>query len=625
MLRILVLLIVCTACSKPRPSVAVLEKASGPVTRIAGGRGNAQNAVLGTKFYLRDIVRTQAGEAELTLRDGARVAMPPHSALQFVEGANMVGLEIEEGTITLSGTGTYNLEMGTLSLEQGSVRVGSKTVQLVLGRGELVRSGESVPLEPNKILSLELGQGTLAAVTVAVADAAVAADAGVVDAMPDAGVAAGVAIEVKGDGATMQRAGDARPSKVASGTSTLEPGTRITLDAKTTASIGVRGTTLELAPGSRAKVTAALELELEAGAASVRVAAGQSDHVRVPGGQVKPNATPTTGAETRIDIARGNATITAVTGGAQLIGKRGDPVELPPGESATVRANGSVAPGELVSPAYFDYELEAGKPSSLTIHDSTGTTAVRFGFISVCKDEGAVELDRNALFRSPLVAVGKRHANLMVRAGNWSYRVRCITDGTRGDAVVSGRITVVRDRGVRPLPKDPPHFEIATDGRNYRLDYQSRIPDVHIRSGGRGSVFKLRLASGTDERVLSSSTGSFSIPGHSLREREYTFWVERDGVKSKVSTLRIGFDQTAAQVYIEAPTDGRPWGPHVEVEGATLPGWSATIDGKAVASDKNTRRFSTIVPAPKEARAIAIQLAHPERGVHVYIRRGAPR
>jgi hypothetical protein len=276
-----------------------------------------------------------------------------------------------------------------------------------------------------------------------------------------------------------------------------------------------------------------------------------------------------------------------------------------------------------VIPAFFDYELRVGDPGNVTIHDPAGATAVRFAFASVCSTSGAIELDRDALFRAPLVSAGDSAALLMVRAGHWTYRVRCTTNGGRGNAVATGRVTVLRDRGTRPLPEDPPRFEIAADGRNYRLDYQTRIPDVHIRAGGQGSTFKLHLASGNDERVISSATESFNVAGTSLREREYTFWVDRDGAKSKVSTLRIGFDQTTAQVYIESPIDGRPWGPELEVAGATLPGWSAAIDGKPITPDQNTRRFRTLTPAPKDARAIAIQLSHPEHGVHVYLRRGA--
>ena len=579
-----------------------MDKASGPVQRQ--GAGEARAAPVGTKFYLDDIVRTTTGAAELALATGGRIEMPPNTALRFVARVGLTGMVIENGTITLSGTGKYRLELGTLTLVNGTVRIGggkTPSVELVFGRGELDRDdGQHTPLEANKVLVL--GIGTLVANV----------DAGVADAPIHAPSSEDITIEVSGDGATMQAPGDTKWGKLGSGS--VAPGTRIALDAKTTAKLTIRGTTLDLAPGTRALVTSSRDIQIEVGAATAH-AGSDGGQIAVPGGQVK---LPANGAAI-IDVgARGDAKVTAVTEGVQLIGKRGS-VDVRQGELALVQKAGGVAPGELVIPAHYDYELRVGEPANITLHDPAGATAVRFAFATACKG-GTIELARSSQFRSPLISVGDSAAHLMVRSGRWAYRVRC-----NGDQVASGHIIVLRDRGTRPLPKDPSRFEIAADGRNYRLDYQTRIPDVQLRAGGKGTTFKLHLASGKDERVFSSATGSFKVPGTTLREREYTFWVERDGVKSRVSTLRIGFDQTTAQVYIETPVDGRPWGPHIEVAGATLPGWTATIDGKSIPADKDTRRFGTLIPAPKDARAVAIQLSHPERGVHVYLRRGARR
>ena len=600
--RIVILLFACAACSSSKAAVAVLDKASAPVQRHAAGEAHA--APVGTKFYLDDIVRTTTGTAELALTTGGRIEMPPNTALRFVARVGLTAMVIENGTITLSGTGNYRLELGTLSLVNGTVRIGggkTPTVELVFGRGELDRDGQRTPLEANKVL--EFGTGMLAANV----------DAGVADTPIQAPSSDDMTIEVSGDGATMQAPGDTKWGKLGSGS--VAPGARIALDAKTTAKLTIRGTTLDLAPGTRALVTSSREIHIEAGAATAHVGI-DGGQIGVPGGQVKLSANGTA----IIDVgARGDAKVTAVTEGVQLIGKRGS-VDVRQGELALVHKAGGVAPGELVIPAHYDYELRVGEPANITLHDPAGVTAVRFAFATPCSKGGAIELARSSQFRSPLISVGDSAAHLMVRSGRWAYRARC-----NGDTVASGHIIVLRDRGTRRLPKDPPRFEIAADGRNYRLDYQTHIPDVQLRAGGRGTTFKLHLTSGKDERVFSSTTGSFKVPGTTLREREYTFWVERDGVKSKVSTLRIGFDQTTAQVYIETPVDGRAWGPYIEVAGATLPGWTATIDGKSIPADKDTRRFGTMMPAPKDARAVAIQLSHPERGVHVYLRRGARR
>jgi hypothetical protein len=105
-----------------------------------------------------------------------------------------------------------------------------------------------------------------------------------------------------------------------------------------------------------------------------------------------------------------------------------------------------------------------------------------------------------------------------------------------------------------------------------------------------------------------------------LHEGTYTYWIDRDGVKQeKVSTLAIDFDQTAPQVYIESPINVQPWAGDIDVRGAVLPGWSAQVDAIAIPVDKQ-RRFAAKVGAPGGA-ALAIRLAHPQRGVHYYLRR----
>jgi hypothetical protein len=89
--------------------------------------------------------------------------------------------------------------------------------------------------------------------------------------------------------------------------------------------------------------------------------------------------------------------------------------------------------------------------------------------------------------------------------------------------------------------------------------------------------------------------------------------------QDKVNTLSIEFDQTAPQVYIESPGNGTSWSGDVPVKGAVLPGWTAAVEGVAIPIDKQ-RRFNANVQPPA-GKAIAIRVAHPQRGVHYYLRR----
>jgi hypothetical protein len=273
----------------------------------------------------------------------------------------------------------------------------------------------------------------------------------------------------------------------------------------------------------------------------------------------------------------------------------------------------------VVIPKYFDFKVVIGDTPTFSIHDPAGATALQFDFNGKCPEGGAIEMDADPRFRTPRVSVGKDSANILAKMGSWSYRLRCDT----GKIPASGHLYIVRDSGTRPLPNAPPSFPIDADGRSYRVSYQSLIPNIQIKSSGRGGSFKLHLATGGAEQTFDSATGSFDVPGKQLREGEYTFWVEHGAEKSKATTLKIGFDQTAVQVYLESPSNGVPWPAEIDVRGATLPGWTARIDVLEIPIDSKTRRFAAKVAPPSQGNALAIRLSHPRQGIHYYLRRSA--
>ena len=156
----------------------------------------------------------------------------------------------------------------------------------------------------------------------------------------------------------------------------------------------------------------------------------------------------------------------------------------------------------------------------------------------------------------------------------------------------------------------------------YRITYQSVIPTLIVNTKGRGSQFKLHIATGGKEQTFEGSGPGIKVPGSKLDEGTYTFWFDRDGVRDpKVSTLTIDFNNNAPQVYIEKPVDNRPFEPEILVKGAVLPGWTAAVDGVGIPLDKQ-RRFSAKVSKPA-ANALGIRVSHPARGVHYYLRRGS--
>ena len=623
-LGLLFLLAAVTGC-KSKAALATLEKADGPTQRQEGDKPWV-DAKVGTKFFLGDAARTADSGAQLALAGNAKIAMQPHTVLRFGAGkGNSAQIGVELGAIDLIGAGKYALDVGDVQLQQnGSIRItakgkGSSSIELTVGAAQFTGiDGKAVELEIGK--TLDLGIGPIEVVKDAGVDAPPP-----VDAAPDAAEVSGdVQIEVNGKKAEVQQPGDTKWAPLPAGAGTIAKGAKLRLGAGTTAKLVANQTTLELGGGSRITIQDDLVFGMEVGTAKASVPAAAQGKVAVPGGTVELAATPTAPAEAKIDVnAKGEAKVTMVRGGGKLDGAGGSALEMVRGETASLAKAGAIHPIESI-PNYYDMKITVGELGYFTIHDPKGATAVKFDFGGKCGGGGVIEMDHDSRFRTAKLSGGKESANVLATAGGvWYYRLRCSVGDSEGAAVASGRMLVVRDDGRRPLPKEPPRFPIDTDGRSYRMDYQSLIPNIKINTPSAGSGgYTLHLATGGVDTTVESDKPSFDVSGKTLKEATYTYWVEHGGTKSKVSTLTIGFDQKAAQVYIEAPANGAAWSGDVEVRGATLPNWTAKIDVLELPVDAKNR-FKATVAAPTEAKALAIRLSHPKLGTHFYLRRGS--
>lgn len=606
-IRHLVLLLVVTvvvACGgKKKAGIAELTKADGPVERQPGV-GTWQGAVVGTAFFMGDAARTADGAAQITLTAGQVLEMQPHTVLRFGPGKNnATNIVVELGAIDVINTAKNALEIGNVAVAPGGkVRITQSNVELLIGNAQV--SGTELVI--GKPVGLELGP-------VAVVDA------GVVDAAPppDAAVpvAGDVSYEITGKGVELQAPGETKWAAL-DGKGTVPVGAKIRIKKAGAKAAFVSGTTsLELAGTSALTIKGELLLGLELGTG---LASSVDGRVGVPGGTVELHGTKDAPAEARIEVnGRGEAKVAMAHGSGKLVGASA--LEMSGGESATLLKAGTINPG-VVIPRYFDFKVVVGDtPKSFVVHDPKGATAVQFAFNGKCPSGGTVELDHDGRFRTPRVSEGKETANMLVPAGSWAWRLRC------GGVPANGQIAVVQDAGRRPLPPKPSKNPIDADGRVYTVSYQSLIPNIEVHYKGTGSAFKLHLAQGGVDEVFESAQPVVEIPGKKLKEATYTFWFEKDGKQDKVTTLKISFDQTAAQVYIEQPVDGAVFGDDVEVGGAALPGWTAKVDAVEIpVTDPNTRRFHAKVPPPTGgAQALAIRLSHPQRGVHFYLRRGA--
>jgi hypothetical protein len=620
-----VAVISCACTRKPAP-IAELTDAKGPVERqVASAAWNA--ATLGTKYFIGDAARTADGTATLRIggASGAQILMQSHTVLRFGGRPGETKIAVELGAIDLSGTGSYSLDVGDVTLSRnGTVRItangnGRSSVELTIGDGRVAANGQTFDLVIGKPVDVAAearppADAGIRDARAAPADAAIDA---AIDAPEDAAaeVAGDATIEVTGKRAELLAPGATAWTPLPAGAGQLARGSTVRLGAGTTARLVASGTTLELAGGARVKLGDDLGLAVELGGAQARSAAPAT--IALPGGAVALAGSPHGPAAARIDSNPRDTQVTRLRAGSKLTGAAGAELAMSRGESALLTRSGAIRVVEAI-PGYFDFRVVAGE--AFTIHDPKPPSSVQFQFDGKCPDGGIIEVDRDARFRTAKISGGHDFANVLIGGGSWAYRLRCTTNGDEGGAVASGRVTTMRDDGRRPLPKNQGVNDIDADGRNYRISYQSAIPNVMVHIKNPGATHKLHIASAGKDQTFDSSAAQILVPGAQLREGTYTYWIDRDGVKQeKVSTLTIDFDQTAPQVYIESPVNGQPWSGDIDVRGAVLPGWSAAVEAIAIPIDKQ-RRFAAKVGIPGGA-ALAIRLSHPQRGVHYYLRR----
>ena len=615
---LLALLLAAFGCHKSN-ALAELVKKDGPVDR-AESDGPWANADVGAKYALGDAARTGDGGARLEVVGGAIIDMTPHTVLRFGGKSGGGQISVEAGAIDLSNTSSYGLDVGEVKLGNGAklhitaVGGGKSSFELAVGTGTITTlTGQTIELEPGKGIEMGVGASVVTAtIDAGVRDAAAPPADAALDVDAAVPAVADATIDVTGKKAEVQAPGEKDFKPIPAGQTSLAKGSKVRIGNGTTAKIAMSDVTLTLAGGSRVSVDESLVVEV--GTIDATVPVSGKGNVGVPGGSVAIAGSPQSPGESRLEVAGKDAKVTVLRGAAKLTSKGGATLDMNRGESAKLAAD-RIQPLEAI-PREFDVRVAAGE--SITIHDPRPPTAVQFQFGGKCGD-GVIELDHDAGFRTAKLSAGKDTANLMVQPGGWYYRLRCSEGGAEGKAVASGRIVVGRDDGRRPLPPKQPPNPVDADGRTWRISYQSLIPNIEVHGKPGGSAYTLHLAqSGKDQTFDGGAT--ITVPGTQLKEGTYTYWMDRDGVKEdKVSTLKIEFDQTAPQVYIEAPANAQPFGASIDVRGAVLLGWTAAVEGVELPLDKQHRFQASVQPPP--GLALAIRLSHPQRGVHYYLRR----
>jgi len=279
-----------------------------------------------------------------------------------------------------------------------------------------------------------------------------------------------------------------------------------------------------------------------------------------------------------------------------------EPVPSP--AAAPEQAADALNLGDGVSSA--DLQVAAG--ASFTVHDPRPPTRIGIDLSQVCSGKPA----RLSSGRQKTEALGT--ARLSFGAGRHDYQVHCL-DGPKRVAA-SGTIAIVKDAGTRNLPTFAPSAQVATDGRQYTVLYQHRLPQVNISwpNAPQAASYTLQVGS----RTISTSSPNYSFSNLARGTHQVTFSAATNPPRrSRTTTISVVYDTQAPAALVSIPPAGYESGSTVDVAGQALPGWTVSVEGKELEVDSQ-RRFSTHI---KPDSSLPIAFSHPSLGTHYYLRR----
>jgi len=502
---------------------------------------------------------------------------------------------------------------------------GPTTLDVLIGQAELegadARAGQVV--KAGQTVRVSIGNAEIEPT-----ERAPKPDAGPPDAgkpTPDASVAADAAppadtivAEVHGAGAKTGAAAAGPLAALAEGSSNLGAGSRLVVPAGVTVDVSRGGERVTVMGGSDVEVgpaagglvrlaTGRLMMRSDSPGARTRVPGGYVELVKAGAGDVQ--------AEVRVE----KKTARVVSNHAELT-LHGDvrAGTLSPGQSGSLDARGEATVDEAhVTTA----DLAIAPGESPTIHAGNGVANVRIP--SDCPGDSLVEVTSRGTVRRSFGRADDPSAGIFrLVAGSHGYEASCIGAGS----VQKGTIRVVADSGVAHLATKAATNQVDADGRHYHVLYQGRLPRMTFRWPGappEASIVLHAVAAPAAERTFPAPGGRAEFKEGAMPEGTYRFWFEVAGqpsLRSKDTSLVIGFDNAAPAAEIRSPADGDPLAPTVHVAGVAGEGASVSVSGVALPLDSQSR-FSGDVPGPSpESRVLAVRIAHPVRGTHYYLR-----
>ncbi len=604
----------CDGCGQ-KPPLAVLAATAGSVQRDrAATVGDWQPAARGAEFRVGDGLRTgRLASASVRLDDGAALQLRSETSIRFLQKPP------EPDTLAFDvATGEATVEAGARGL---AIETSVGIARIEPGTRVSVSPGEDglrfvVEVGRARIGDLALSQAGTAVHVNARGQAQVVVESPPTPPEPvdDPGISA----EVRGSEAKLLEAGGAW-QPLAEGTSAIVAGSKVELGEGTSLLLQNANRTVELF--GKGRFVVAPEHGVLVATEEGRVIAGSGEAVRVavPGGSIlvapKGKAELSTkNSVTKLKVLAESATIET---------EAGDKV-VEAGQDAVVGKRGKVSHSGVSLP-YADLAVPVGQ--SVTVHDPTPPTAVRFDYAEQCPERGVVEVLRG----SALVdyAVGSESVSLGLPKGVYGYRVRCLLqDGTRSkEPIARGRLAIVRDRATRGIAARAPVTRVIADGRRYTVLYQNRLPSIDLSwpHGPEGVATRLRHETRGVEREIAVKGLSHRFLSGKLGEGRHAFQFEGAGRVSRRTVVDIRFDNAAPTASLRTPPvlDAAA-GQEVTVSGTALPGSEVLVEGKPPRLDSQGR-FAAQAVLPEDRRALSVTIRHPKRGTHIYLRRGGTR
>lgn len=613
----------CERCSGAAPLARLTEKRELVERDHNAAKQDWSVAKNGATFEFGDAVRTAAGaSARLNLDDGSILGLDEETLIRFLDtkpGDDEQTLDLQMGSAMLEAAAegaVLRTEFGTARLEGGGriqlSRKGNALRYEVLVGSAVVegRDGGRMKLDPGQVVEATLGSAVMELIEAkptSKQDGTESA-AGPLAGGPVSAVVSGATVKLTAPGAQ-------QASALAAGEHLLQPGSVVQVGAGSSVGLSRGAENAELRGGGTYVVGTEGSL-VTARSGALSVSSSGTVRILVPGGSIVTRA----GAATITAEGAKGTRVQAEAGTVTLEG-RGS-AELSAGEEGRIGTNGAiVVKGRGLGRA--DVSIQSGQ--TLVIHDPAPPTAVGFLFGTQC-ERGVIKLNgQRSAIPGERTAHGKGRVILALGPGRVDYSLQCRRDdGTEGPPVATGRVTVLQDSGTRPVPKNAPSTYVDVTGRNYNVLYQNQLPRVTVQWSAApkdASGFTLHLSSGGRTRSYSTTKPAYTFSSGSLGEGTHQVYFEGGGRVSRRSSIAIHFDNATPAVSLQTPvSSGVGPGGQLPIRGTALPGWSVTVDGKPVGQDAEGR-FSVNTSMPTDGRPTTVQLTHPTRGAHVYLRR----